>query len=772
MNRGTSALRRAGVVLVVGFAALGPITAATAAASSDSGSPSASGSSGRSASASSSQGSDAQRPDVANAAVPLLNDQLVVANLDTSGLPTKAQLINRLVSTNLPKQQINPTTATNDVRYVDRGGAPKLQGTGILVEVGGPGTQMVTTQATFGEPLPVALHAEYVRGGQAVDPSTVTGASGTVTIKYTATNTVVKKEQISYKNAAGKKTTTEEPVFAPFAGALRVTIPSGAKLIDAPDAVSNTSADGKTELLWNLLLSPPMGSYQQTVQLTMSADPIQLPALTMEVTPVTSKQDPAGGFASGMIDKSVSGNTEMVDGLTTLDSSAAKLASGAAKLASGLNQLSTGTKELASGEKQLATGATKADSGSATLTTYSKQLSSGLVTLAAGLNDMAGASGLPAAVAATGKLVTAVNEIATGVGPVSDCVVHWPPPTPFPKTISLMKAVCLVEAGSEFLYTAENDVIKLMRATADTIKGSGSTLDTDSIFIKASTAGTKAQAAYDVLCTVPSTAGCADLQDSITAANQAAAGATAARAALMFEVGLQTAIAAGINAMTDGLQGIIGTSSTPGLKAVSAGLKSGDPNNPGVYEGLVQLQAGLVTANAAAQKLSNGADAAETGSKQITSGQVELTSGLDALKIGTVKSAAGAATLNTSTQEAATGGAQLASGASDLQTAGTSQILAKVVDASTEPALAQAYFAAATKMADAATPYVPPNNAAGRVAYVYSMTPPEPHSAVDWPVVILCLFTVVALGILTSVRIRRPVPAPVPTYSPPAPPSV
>lgn len=752
-RRSHSPLIRAGAAVVVGIVALTPITAAVATPG-PSGSPSSSPKSS----------AGAGKTDVANASVPLLNDQLVVADLDTNGLPTKAQFINRLVSTNLPKQQINPTTATDDVRYVDRGGAPKLQGTGVLVEVGGPGMQTVTTQANFGEPLPVALHAEYVRNGQAVDPSTVTGASGKVTIKYTATNTVVKKEQISYKNAAGKKTSVEEPVFAPFAGALQVTIPPGAKLIDAPDAVSNTSQDGKTELLWNLLLSPPMGSYQQTVQLTMSADTIQLPALTMEVTPITTKQDPAGGFASTMIDKSVSGNTEMAAGLATLDSSAAKLASGAAKLATGLNEMSSGTKLLASGEKKLARGAASAEVGSAELAVASAALSDGLVALASGLDEMAGASGLPAAVSNTGKLVTAVNEIASGVGPVSDCIASWPKnssiPSAPPANMSLIKLACLAEDGAKVLTLGANGLVTLMEATADLIKGSST-----SVYEQADAAADAAQSAFTAG-GCPGPAFCTDLQDAIDAATAAKTGAAAANTGLQLEIDGAQLLAGGLGVMTTALGYV-----ADGLKEVSVALKSGNAKSPGVYEGLVQLQAGLEDAAAAAQKLSSGADDAETGSQKITTGQVGLTYGLDALTAGAVKSAAGAAKLNTSAQEAASGGSELASGASELQTAGTSQILAKVVDASAEPALAQAYFAAATKMADAATPYAPPNNAQGRVAYVYTMTPPEPKPAVDWPVVILCLLAVVALGILTSVRIRRPVPAPVPAYTTPAPPA-
>lgn len=736
--------RRTAAFLAGALVLLSASAAAAATSPGPSGSPAKSGTAAGSAA------------DVANSPVPLLNDQLVVADLDTSGLPSKAQLINRLVSNNLPKQQINPTTATNDVRYVDRGGAPKLQGTGILVEVGGPGTQMVTTQATFGEPLPVALHAEYLRNGQAVDPSTITGAGGNVTIKYTATNTVVKKQQITYKNAAGKKTTVEEPVFAPFAGALQVTIPPGTRLIDAPDAVSSTSADGKTQLLWNLLLSPPMGSYQQTVQLTIAADSIQLPALTMEVTPVTSKQDPAGGFASTMIDKSVEGNTEMADGLATLDSSAAKLASGAAKLASGLNQLSAGTKELASGEKQLANGAAKAETGSAQLTGASAKLSSGLASLASGLDQMAGASGLPGAVTATKALVAGVNELANGVGPVSDCQVHWPPPSPLPTNISLIKAVCLAEDGAKILKAGAAELTTLMQATAGLIKGSSA-----SVYEQSEAARADAQSVFDANCPgLPGTS-CDDLQDAINAATAAKAGAFAANTGLQLEIDGEQLLTSGLGLMVTALGYV-----ADGLEEVSTGLKSGNTKAPGVYEALVQLQAGLEDAAAAAEQLATGADAAETGSKQITTAQGELTSGLDALTIGTAKSATGAAQLNTATQEAAAGGAELATGAGDLQSQGTAQILAKVVDASAEPALAQAYFAAATKMADAATPYQPPNNAQGRVAYVYSMNPPEPRPAVDWPVVILCLLAVVALGILTSVRIRRPVAAPTPVFTP------
>lgn len=53
---------------------------------------------------------------------PLVNEQLVTATLAPNGLPQDAELVNRIVATNLPQQNVVATTSTTDLRYLDRTG--------------------------------------------------------------------------------------------------------------------------------------------------------------------------------------------------------------------------------------------------------------------------------------------------------------------------------------------------------------------------------------------------------------------------------------------------------------------------------------------------------------------------------------------------------------------------------------------------------------------------------------------------------------------------
>ena len=103
---------------------------------------------------------------------PLVNEQLVTATLAPNGLPQSAELINRIVATNLPTESVTATTSTTDLRYLDRSGKPVVSGNTVTYPVGGTGQTAVATQATFTKPLPVALHAEYATEGAVTRGST------------------------------------------------------------------------------------------------------------------------------------------------------------------------------------------------------------------------------------------------------------------------------------------------------------------------------------------------------------------------------------------------------------------------------------------------------------------------------------------------------------------------------------------------------------------------------------------------------------------------
>ena len=519
---------------------------------------------------------------------PLVNEQLVTATLAPNGLPQSTELINRIVATNLPTESVTATTSTTDLRYLDRSGKPVVSGNTVTYPVGGTGQTAVATQVTFTKPLPVALHAEYATegaGDKGIDPTTVAGMSGDMRVRYTVTNTSVTKQQISYTDAGGNERTVEQPVFSPFVGTMIATLEPGIALKDAGTAVVSTNQEGRTTLLWNLVLYPPLGNYQQDLTYRVSSSSLQVPAVKLEVVPVSNDQDPAVGFSAKLLSDSVAGNTKLAEGLTQLDNSTADLANGAAKLVEAQAQAAAATKSAYTGSKGIATG--------------TESLAAGLTTLSGGLDQLAGSKGLPAAVTAAGQLADAVNAIVAGVGAAGDGPIPIPPPDP--------KKITLVQASRAAQKSAQ--ALKLATASAAT--------DADD----AVTAIDTALAALCVPVTNP--AGC-------TALATAKVKATSAKAKSL-----------GIAALLGELDNLLLAKITAGLIQVSEGLKSLSTASPGVYEGLELLQAKLGEAATATAALAEGADSATTGSEQLVGYTDELAVGLGKLTAGSDKILAG-----------------------------------------------------------------------------------------------------------------------------------
>ncbi len=519
---------------------------------------------------------------------PLVNEQLVTATLAPNGLPQSAELVNRIVAPNLPTESVTATTSTTDLRYLDRSGKPVVSGNTVTYPVGGTGQTAVATQATFTKPLPVALHAEYAtegEGDKGIDPTTVAGMSGDMRVRYTVTNTSVTKQQISYTDAGGVERSVEQPVFSPFVGTMIATLEPGIALKDAGTAVVSTNQEGRTTLLWNLVLYPPLGNYQQDLTYRVSSSSLQVPAVKLEVVPVSNDQDPAVGFSAKLLSDSVAGNTKLADGLTQLDNSTAELANGAAKLVDAQAQATAATKSAYTGSKGIATG--------------TESLAAGLTTLSGGLDQLAGSKGLPAAVTATGQLADAVNAIVAGVGAASDGPIPIPPPDP--------KKITLVQASRAAQKSAQ--ALKLASASAAT--------DADDAISQIDTA------LAELCVPVTNPTGCAALA-------AAKVKATTAKAKSL-----------GIAALLGELDNLLLAKITAGLIQVSESLKSLSMTNPGVYEGLELLQAKLGEAVTATAALAKGADSATTGSEQLVGYTDELAVGLGKLTAGNEKILAG-----------------------------------------------------------------------------------------------------------------------------------
>ncbi len=261
----------------------------------------------------------------------IVNDEVVLAELDATGLPERAVLISRVTVDGTEREVIDPASGTN-VRYLDRLGRPEVGPDGVILVVGGQRPSALT-EARFDKPLPVAVHAEYAVGGAVVPAATVPGTSGEIAVTYTLTNTTAEQTDLTYTDAAGQEQQSTQPVFIPFQGTLTVTLPEGAALVEAPDAMLATDDQGRTVARWNISLFPPISTPIQTVSLTMRSDRAGVPGASVVLTPAGTDQDPATGFSADLLTGANEGNGQLYEGLDALDAAAGQLAQGSDQLA-------------------------------------------------------------------------------------------------------------------------------------------------------------------------------------------------------------------------------------------------------------------------------------------------------------------------------------------------------------------------------------------------------------------------------------------------------
>lgn len=639
---------------------------------------------------------------------PLINEELVMTTVDASGLPVDATLYSRIVARDYPVGQVRDPSSTTDVSYIDRRGAPTTDGDAVLVDIGGSGQTTVTTRATFDKPLPVALHAEYRQGPTVLSPDEVDQSQGQMRVVYTVTNTTATQQTIRYRDAAGRWNVDKQPVFAPFVGALVATLPKGLTLLEAPKAVRTTDEQGRTQLLWNLVLYPPIGDVAPSVQMLVSGQPLAVPGLTMQVIPVQSGQSPQLGFSTDLLAASVQGNTELADGLVRLDTSAVALATGADDLSRGLRQLgqgtstlsrevnatlvrgsrvlaqgatdlasgqreaAQGTNKLAKGQKQAAKGTKSAYEGAASLADGAAQLSDGLLSLYDGLQELLKPGALPSARDSADQLSQAVLRLRDVIGEPGDPAAQFPPT----QANSLLQALRATQQLSGLTAAGSAKVTGNLKEIAQRLTELSAA--SGQIIALAGSAETQTglvyqQACVDVVVLTP--AQCTALQQATTDAGQARQQATD----LGLDIGKQ-AVRTGAQALATGVIAASLQAITAALAAIDAGLTqislalvSGTTDSPGVYEGLQALTDGLTATIDGLVRLSNGTAESAGGAQELTAATGDLSDGLGELADGATELAQGADDLAVGTSDLAQGGEALADG-TQQQAEGTAAV--------------------------------------------------------------------------------------------------
>ncbi len=643
----------------------------------------------------------------------LENTELVLADLEPSGLPTTAQLVSTVTARTGERRVVEDPASTVNVGYLDRRGTPDVGSGVVLVEVGGPDTTTAVTEATFDKPLPVALHAEYTLDGRVVAPHDVLGATGALTVRYTVTNITAEQTTVRYDDADGVTRSRQVPVFVPFAGTLDVLVPSGLELVDAGTAAVTTDASGRVLLRSSLLLAPPLGAFQQDVVVELRAVDGATPQAVLEVVPATSVTDAATGFSADALAGAVEGNTELAAGLGELGEQTGLLAEGAAAVADGSDTLAegaaalaeqvsgtllTGSQALAQGAGAVASGVDEveaglgaAGAGAGDVASGLSALTRGLAELSAGLDLLAGPDGLPRAADSAAALSEGASLIADGVGSADD--PPWPPrdllPEPpdwpdlgsLPPDLTLDELAEIIRGSLPDLTTLPDAVppptlvqsVRLLeRATSVLVEVSGalvaSVKQQQEALLQAQAASTAAATQSELLArevcgptatlTAEQCAALADVSVQSRAASAAVTTATKSAAA-------QAVLAGGLGLGVTGLGAALALLEQSVLD-LSVALSSGDRSAPGLVEGLALLQHGLDTSAAAAQGLATGAEAATDGAAGLAGGADALAGGLDDAAAGAAALADGAGQLADGTSANVDGVTALAEGTSAL----------------------------------------------------------------------------------------------------------
>lgn len=630
----------------------------------------------------------------------LVNDEIVVAELDPTGLPIQSHIISRLSSNGGEQRTVLDPTSTANVEYLNRRGRPTVTTKGIEVEVGGPEPQVTLTKALVDKPMPLAMHAEYRLDGDVVDPMDVVGADGRVRIAYTVTNIDVEEQRIRYTDAAGKERSKKVPVFAPMVGTLTTAVPESWEIADPGSATVTTDDEGNNILTWSLVLYPPLGDYTQTVDFEATTTAGSVPRTVLTAAPAETSQDPSAAFSAELLEQSADGSAQLASGLDQLNNQTLSLAQGAAQLADGISQVSAGADQLnrgvasdlvpgtaavaegavglsagadglAKGTDGLATGADGLASGAAALAdgqtvlgdklgeaaTGADQLSTATDGLADGLRQLAtGAqalsTGLPQLSDGAQALLQGADKLADAVGSPAD-----PPlPTPTP-SLPLPPSPIPTPSGSPVFPTATATATPSPTTTPTLEQGMrasirGALLLRDQLVELNNNLfqiSALLQQADSDLCSGAAPAGCAQLQQ--------------ARAQLAVESVRAYGLAFGGNALYEALE-LIGT----GVDQLSVALRSGSdqPGKQGLVEGLAQLADGLSQSADGAAQLSQGADQASDGAGQLATGNSQLAQGLGAAADGADQLADGGRKLAGGSRQLADGTTQLADGAGTL----------------------------------------------------------------------------------------------------------
>ena len=540
--------------------------------------------------------------------------------------------------------------------------------------------EILTVAPSIPKAAPVRITPRYFIGGTQVKASKLVGYSGDVTIEYVLANTTKRVDNLTVTDSHGAVTTVPLETYVPMVGQVLFELPDATwRSIDAPGATIVTDDNNLHHVTFTAILAPLVGSVSQTVRLSGRVRDLSMAQTRIVFQPLLpgTAEDTAQATASG----------------------AGKLFSGIGEVDANLGKLQQGTLELVGGLEQLYQGIVDARTGVGSVG-KTNSIVDGMKRVLDGLKSLGDAkAGVPAIKAGVDQLVAGVGAALAGLGSAAT-------------SGTILNGLSSIGGGLGALGASSG--LPAAKAGVDAVSAGLATAKSAITGLSAAIGGSVAEitGAEAVLgCPGSANPACPLLDSALNSSHglssvtlpgmaSLASGTDAATAGLgAVSAGLGSAIGA-VSALGSGVAAV-----TAGVESVRDGLKSGDPKNPGILEGLESVANGLTQVVSGIGTV-GAADTLTDGANRLLSGSESLGSGLDKL-------AAGGA-------DARSGAAQIGSGQGALSSQGTKALLAGVGDNVQQASAALAVLTSMrSRAADGSALYGPPPGGSESSTYVF-----------------------------------------------------
>jgi putative membrane protein len=529
--------------------------------------------------------------------------------------------------------------------------------------------------------IPLELRYQYWLDGKPVDPANVTGQSGRFRMELTLTNNSEEMTVVEYEDPeTGEMMKTEIETYLPM-----VIIPYDWYFDNTTFFNLECDPTGLVfwmpdfyQVGWSIPLFPPATEKSHTIWVEADVKNFHMPTLTLPVAfvfPETNQIDTTAVFKNGL-EQLFDGVKQLDEGLVAAEEGVGDpgtsdtLLFGISAVNGGLNELLAGQYELQAGANAMIPGVQDALAGigsEATADTLLYAVAStqaGLNALLVGLNDAIAGIGSPTTdpsllfglaqiTAGLNQTLGGLQQMSAGLGARGTAnTIIWGldqisqntnPTNPAGLYQGLLQIAAALSPGSGLttLYDFTLNVAKPITDGVDPTIWLNQQAMMNGYAGGLNTMAAGVQSAYDALEVtaggiIPNLEGMkVGMDDMIAGISNLMLPGVAE-----IEAGLQQ-ILAGLNGAVAG----IGGSTVPntllwamaqiqyGLNEMKAGLSSGDPNNPGLLEGLVLISGGLgqaiqgIGSSGTPDTLLYGGTAVESGLVEMGAGLQEGTGG-------------------------------------------------------------------------------------------------------------------------------------------------